>query len=382
MIVIIGTGLAGYMLAKEWRKLDATTPLAIVSSSRGDFYSKPLLSTALTQKKTAAELAITGVDEMAKQLNATIYTDTVVESIQIEEKTLVFSGKTLSYDQLVLACGSTPIQLSFLGDAAHELVSVNDLEGYARFRHWLSYDRKKIAILGTGLVGCEFANDLLNTGYQVDMISLEAYPLQKFVPEKIGRQLQYAFAEQGARWHFNVAAQTIKHHDNGYAVHLSDGEVVLSKGVFSAVGLKANTELARAAGLEVNKGVVVDRYLQTSHAGIYALGDCAEVAGHVKQYVAPLLQCARTLAKILAGQREAVHYPCMPIVIKTPTCPLVTYPAPLEVAGEWRYTGEGKHLSALFFDQQDQLRGFALIGDKVRDKFELAKQLPLVFDER
>src|SRR3990167_1998180 len=89
MIVIIGTGLAGYMLAKEWRKWDAVTPLTMVTESRGDFYSKPLLSTALTQQKTAAQLALNNAADMAQQLNAVIYTETVVERINPAEKTFL-----------------------------------------------------------------------------------------------------------------------------------------------------------------------------------------------------------------------------------------------------------------------------------------------------
>lgn len=381
MLVIIGTGLAGYMLAKEWRKFDASTSLTMLTESHGDFYSKPLLSTALTQQKTAEQLALNSPIEMAHQLNALIETDVTVERIDPVEKTIFFSNKTIQYDQLVLACGSSPIHLNFSGNAGYETVSVNNLEDYSYFRAWLLKNHKKqLAILGSGLVGCEFANDLLHANYEVEILSLDHYPLQKLIPETMGRTFQEALSKKGVRWHFGVSAQSIDREKERYRIGLDDGTEVHADGIFSAVGLVANKQLAEKAGLTVNQGIVVDRRLQTSHADIFALGDCAEVLGHVKHYVAPLLQCARTLAKVLVGQDEKVHYPTMPIVIKTPACPLVTCPVPLGVKGEWRYSGDDQHLSALFYDTDEQLRGFTLMGDKVRHKLELAKQLPLLFE--
>ena len=192
--------------------------------------------------------------------------------------------------------------------------------------------------------------------------------------------MQQAFAEKGARWHLAEKVTAVDKTASGYRVQLEEGNSIEADGVFSAVGLVANTELAKQAGLAVHRGIVVDRYLKTTADNVYALGDCAEVHGQVKQYVAPLLQCARSLAKVLAGQNEEVHYPAMPIVIKTPLCPVVCSPVPLGVSGSWQYEGDAKHLKALFHDEAGQLRGFALIGDKVRDKFELAKKLPLVFE--
>ncbi len=380
MVVIIGSGLAGYMLAKEIRKLDPDTKLTIITNNRGDFYSKPLLSTALTAKKDPAELVIANAESLAEQLNAVIVTNTKVQSIDSQNKTIKLADKSIAYDKLVLACGSDTLHAPLEGDAVDQMFSINDLEAYQCFRQWLTPDKKHIAILGSGLVGCEFANDLLNTDHEIDIISLDSYPLAKFVPEPIGRVLQEAFAEKGVRWHLSQPAVSVNFSDSKFQIGLQNGEVITADGVLSAIGLRANTDLAKTAGLEINSGIVVNRHLQTSDPHIYALGDCAEVHGQLKQYVAPLLNCARALAKVLTEGQDQVIYPSMPIVIKTPACPLVTIPVPLGVEGEWQYEGEGRHLSALFYDTENQLRGFTLIGDKVRDKFTFAKQLPLVFE--
>ena len=373
-VVIIGSGLAGYMLAKEFRKLDTSTPLTIITASDGRFYSKPLLSTALTQGKTADALSPFDADAMSTQLNAEIRTDALVQSIDPDAQCIKVNDQAVSYSRLVLACGSRTIDAPLKGNAVSDIQSVNDLEAYGRFREWL-HPKKRIALLGSGLVGCEFANDLRNGGYEVSIIAPDAYPLARLVPEAIGQVLQAALEKKGVTWHLGSLVTAVDHvSDSRYQVTLDDHAQLMADGVFSAIGLRAVSELAEQAGIQVNRGIVVDRELRTSREHIFALGDCAEVAGEVKQYVAPLLQCARTLAQVLAGNSQSVHYPTLPIVIKTPACPVVASPPPASVEGSWRYEGEGSNISALYYDAEDRLRGFALVGDKVKEKMQWVKE--------
>lgn len=377
MLVIIGSGLAGYMLAKEWRKLDTQMPLVIITADDGAFYSKPLLSTALTQQKTPDQLRVSSAETMAQELNAKMYCQSVVTAIDPNRNTITFNQQILEFSQLVLACGAETITPLLTGDAAHELQTVNNLSDYRQFRQWL-IGKKHLAILGAGLVGCEFANDLVNAGYAVTLIAPDAYPLMTALPEVVGRLLQDSLAKQSVNWRLGRSATAINYRDQHYGITLDNHQEILVDGVFSAVGLRPQIRLAQNTGIKVNRGIVVNRWQQTNFENIFALGDCAEVDGLVQMYVAPLLQSARALAKILAGGRDPVHFPVMPIVLKTPALPLVFMPAPAQVMGEWHIEGDGQHLRALFHDENGQLRGFALAGDKIRDKITLAKQLPLV----
>jgi rubredoxin-NAD+ reductase len=378
-IIIVGSGLAGYLFAKEFRKLNTTTTLHIITASDGCFYSKPLLSTALTQQKAIAELAIYDAKTMAEQLNATIYTETQVKSIDPLAQTISFDNDTLTYSQLILACGSYAIHLPLTGDGINDVHSVNDLQAYAVYRQWLAH-KQHIAILGSGLVGCEFANDLINTGHEVDIISLDDYPLAKFVPASIGNALRNALAVKGVKWHLQRSAQSVHRVNATYAVTLNDQTQVFADGVFSAVGIRPLIELAKLAGLQINRGIVVDRHLRTSVNNIYALGDCAEVNGELRQYVAPVMQCARVLAGYLNGQAMTVRYEPMPIIVKTPACPVVAIPPPAGLVGEWRNEINGCDGKALFYDEKQQLRGFALIGAGTKARLELTKQLPAFVD--
>jgi rubredoxin-NAD+ reductase len=141
------------------------------------------------------------------------------------------------------------------------------------------------------------------------------------------------------------------------------------------VGVRPRTALAAKAGIEVNRGVVTNRLLETSANNVYALGDCVEVAGHVLVYVAPLMAGARALGKTLAGEPTEVSYPAMPVTIKTPTCPVVVNPVPRDAEGEWQVKEDGNNVIAEFRDSSGQLIGFALTGEGTKEKMRLQKEL-------
>ncbi|MDH1158052.1 FAD-dependent oxidoreductase, partial [Pseudomonas otitidis] len=168
------------------------------------------------------------------------------------------------------------------------------------------------------------------------------------------------------------------HAGEALEAHLSDGTHLSCDLVVSAVGLRPRTALAAAAGLDVNRGVVVDRELRTSHANIYALGDCAEVDGINLLYVMPLMASARALAQTLAGTPTAVSYGPMPVTVKTPACPLVVSPPPRGLDGEWTVEGAGADIKALCRDASGHLLGYALTGAAVQEKLALNRELPPV----
>ena len=122
-------------------------------------------------------------------------------------------------------------------------------------------------------------------------------------------------------------------------------------------------------------GIVVDNQLRTSAPDIHALGDCAEAQGTVVLYVMPLMEQARTLAKVLVGTEAELSYPVMPVVIKTPACPVTVCPPAPGTAGEWQVESSPVGVRALFLDGTDRLHGFALTGQATAEKNSLAQQL-------
>jgi rubredoxin-NAD+ reductase len=375
-ILILGTGLAGYTVAREFRKLDTQTPLTLVTRDAGSFYSKPVLSNALAQKKAPAQIALNSATDMSRQLHATVNTHLEIRAIDTAARTVTtVNGPVLGYDRLVLALGADPIRLPLAGDAAGQVLSVNDLDDYTRFRTALE-GRQRVVILGAGLIGCEFANDLAVGGIQVHAIDLAPQPLNRLLPPQAAAFLHTALGNAGVHFHLGTTVQSVDHQAGALRVMLANGIALDTDLVLSAIGLKPRVALAEAAGLSVQRGIVTDTLLQTSAPGVYALGDCAEVAGHQLPYVMPIMQAARALAKTLAGSPTAVQYPAMPVVVKTPACPTVVCPPPAGVDGGWVETATAEGVRALFRDQTGALRGFALVGAATQEKQALTKDLP------
>ncbi|MFW5448062.1 MAG: FAD-dependent oxidoreductase [Methylophagaceae bacterium] len=378
-IIIVGTGMAAYSLAREFRKLDKTTALTLISSDDGRSYPKPMLSNALSKGKTAEQVALFDAAAMAKTLNAEIIINSVVDQLNPQAHSLIMEdGSQHHYEKLVLAVGASPITIPIKGDAASQVLSINNLLDYTVFRERL-LGAKHVALIGPGLIGCEFANDLIAAGnVRVSVIGPGAVPMDSVLPEEVAKELQQHLTDVGVEWHLGATTESISYAGDNFDLALSNGVVIKPDLVVSAVGLRANIKLASQAGLAVNRGVVTDAFLQTADNDIYALGDCAEVEGHNLLFVAPLLAAAKALAKTLAGEKTKVSYSAMPVAVKTPLYPLVIAPPARDALGEWFFENaeSGFGIKGLFVGDDEVLLGFVLSGDCVKDKQTLAKQLP------
>lgn len=374
-VVIIGTGLAGYNLAREFRKLDGETPLLLISADDGRSYSKPMLSTGFAKNKDADGLSMAEPGAMAEQLKAEVRTHTRISGIDPGHKRLWIGEEQVRYRDLVLAWGADTVRVPIEGDGSDAVFPINDLEDYARFRS-AAVGKRRVLILGAGLIGCEFANDLTLGGFEVELVA----PCEQVMPTLLhpaaAAAVQAGLEGLGVRFHLGPVLTRLQRVGEGLEAHLSDGAVIACDLVVSAVGLRPRTDLAAAAGLRINRGVVVDRQLRTSHGNIFALGDCAEVDGLNLLYVMPLMTGARALAQTLAGNPTAVSYGPMPVTVKTPVCPLVVSPPPMGMEGTWRVEGQGGDLKVLCHDAQGQLLGYALTGSAVMEKLALNRQLP------
>ncbi len=375
-VLVVGSGLAGWTAVREFRKLDANTPVVLITADTGDFYGKPALSTALAQGRTPAQLVTMPADQMRETLNVTVMAHTHVTHLDVQAQTVHTSQGVLTYRDLVLATGAHPIRLSLGGNAASEVMSVNDLASYTVFRQSL-LPQSRVLVIGAGLIGCEFANDLAAKHYAVQVVDPNAVPLAALLPEAVGAQLQAALQALGVQWHFGTSVQTVDRTDDGLVVTFANGQKTEVDVVLSAVGLRADVALAQAAGLTTERGIVVNAQLQTSAAHVYALGDNAQYASdsvggaaRTLPYVLPIMHAGKALAQTLAGTPTAVQFPLMPVAIKTPALPLVVASAAPGTVGAWQVVGEGLWH---FVDAQGQVRGFVLSGSSTNRRMEQAK---------
>lgn len=377
-VVIVGSGLAGYAVARELRKLDKEIPIMMLSADHGGFYSKPMLSNALSLGKTPASLINSDATQMASQLKISIRPYCRVITIDQSRNTLTLTnGEEISYAQLVLALGADQVRLPLQGNGVAEVLTINDVDDYRIFRDALQGNRK-VSIIGAGLIGCEFANDLASAGYHVEVIDISPQPLGRLLPPEAGVFIRQRLQAVGVTFHLNTTVQAIDQVEKKIRLALTSSELIESDLVLSSIGLRPRTQLADAASIPINRGIVVNRFLQTKFSNIFALGDCAEVDGHVLPFVMPIMHAGRALAATLAGTPTQVHYPAMPVVIKTPACPTVVSPPDFSVKGEWHVEADENGVKALYRDDADNLLGFALLGEAIKEKNDLTPKLPAV----
>lgn len=349
--------------------------MVIVTTDDGGFYSKPSLSNALAAGKMVPQLALTQREQLAEQLGAQIRAKTRATRLLLREHAIETDKDRIDYSQLVLALGADPIRLPIVGTGADDILSVNSLSDYAVFRARLT-GIKRVAILGGGLIGCEFANDLRLAGMLVDVFDLAPQALGRLLPEQAAAFFRARLEAAGVAFHFNSSIVRVERSDDGCTLFDNQGNQFKADLTLSAVGLKPAVQLAHAAGIATNRGVVTDRMLATSDPDVFAVGDCAEVQGLVLPFVLPIMQQARALARTLAGMPTEISYPAMPVVVKTPACPVVVCPPPPGAVGTWREESDQMGVRALFLGSTGEVLGFSLVGDAVKEKQSLAAQMP------
>lgn len=378
-VLIVGSGMAGVTLARELRKLDANADITLISADGGGFYSKPNISNALAAGKSAEQLMMTQRDALAAQLKITIHSGVEVTALNPDSKTAVTTMGGIRYEKLVLALGARPIRLPLTGDGAADVLSVNHLDHYAEFRRALN-GKKHVALLGAGLIGCEFANDLRIGGFEVDFFDLAPQALGRLLPPQAAAFFQQRLEAIGVKFHFNTSIASVNKADARFHLTDSQGAEHHTDLVLSAIGLLPEAALAKTAGLSVNRGIVVNRQLQAnadrSQAPIYALGDCMEVGDLNLPFILPIMAQARALAKTLSGTPTELTYPAMPVAVKTPACPTIVCPPPQGSKGTWQEEVTTEGVRAVFSDAENQPLGFALLGSATTERQALAAQMP------
>lgn len=382
-IVIIGSGMAGYTAAREFRKLNPEHELVMICADDAVNYAKPTLSNALVGNKAPEQIALGDAAKMATQLNMRIKTNTWVKEIQAAQHQLILEKdgqqNTQPYAKLVLAVGAHPVRVAIAGDGSDDIHVVNNLEDYKAFRKNLDqHHDKRVVILGAGLIGCEFANDLQNTDHKVIVIDLAPLPLGRLLPSHVATSFQEKLEDIGIHFELGTTVEKVLKVENGdYQITLANGHSVIADIVLSAIGLHPSLELAKTADIHCSRGILTNSHLETSQPDIYAIGDCAEVNGLLLPYVMPIMQQARALAKTLNGEKTHVHYPAMPVAVKTPAAPLTVLPAPVDVEVTWETEELEDGMIAKALDNQNTLRGFVLLGaTAAKQRLALTKQVP------
>lgn len=371
-IVIIGSGFAARQLVKNIRKQDPNIPLTLIAADSMDEYNKPDLSHVVSRGQNADDLTLQTAGEFAEQYNLRLFPHTWVSDIDADNQRVKSQDREWRYDKLVLATGATPFIPPVPGREL--MLTLNSQREYGAAQSQLR-DAKRVLIVGGGLIGCELAMDFCRAGKAVTVVDNSASVLSALMPPEASSRLQHRLTDMGVHLMLKTQLESLEQSTDGIRVTFDRQRTVMVDAVVAAAGLRPETALARHAGLEINRGVVVNSQLQTSHPAIYALGDCAEINGMVLPFLQPILLSAMCLGKNLLAQQGELKLPPMLVKVKTPDLPL-------HLAGDtrredltWNIVAAKDGLVAKGVDAENRLRAFLVSEDRMKDAFALLRQL-------
>lgn len=372
-VVIVGGGIGGWSAAQRVRARVPDRNIVLISACDGHAYPKPALSVAVAKGQEADDLIDQRAEEKAAALDLTLRARTRVLRIDVARRRLVTTRGTLQYGDLVLALGAAQIRLPLSGGAVDDVLYVNDLGSYRELRTRLSSGVQRVLIVGAGLIGCEFAEDLAAGGYPVTLIDQATLPLAQLAPQAIATALRQALLAKGIVFRGGSRVDTIERGAGEYRVTLDDGSTLRADVVVSAIGLAPLIKTAVKAGIGTARGVIATASsMRTSAEHVYALGDCAQVNGALYSYIEPIQRQAATLAAALADQVEPFETRAPLVRVKTPSLPIaVCRPAAAGDDRRWHIVDQDGGDLHLECGDGAGLIGFAVSGACARLASEL-----------
>ena len=304
-LVIVGNGMApGRMLEHLFETSPDRYAVTIFNAEPRVNYDRIMLSPVLSGEKAFEEIIIHG-DGWYIRNDIVLYKGHKIVAIDRAAKTVMSShGVIERYDKLVIATGSSPIVIPVPGHDLAGVLTYRDLDDVNAML-LAAQSRAKAVVIGGGLLGLEAAAGLKNQGMDVSIVHLMPTLMERQLDPSASYLLRRAIEERGIEVFTSANTKRILGDNKVQGLELDDGTVISATLAVMAVGIRPNAQLARDAGLGVNRGIVVDQGMRTSDPDIFALGECAEVEGRVYGLVAPLYEMARVAASQLAGDPAA-----------------------------------------------------------------------------
>jgi 3-phenylpropionate/trans-cinnamate dioxygenase ferredoxin reductase subunit len=305
-IVIIGGGLAGAVAVESYRKAGGTRPVSLVSADTALPVHRPPLSKEYLRGDESLDNVYVHPAGFYAEHEIEVRLDTRADSIDRDAGAVVLKGgERIPYDTLVLATGARSRRLPVPGGDLPGVFYLRSLRSAEELR--AAYDgTRQAVIIGGGFIGMEVAASLTQRGVSCTVVEMAPRMWSSIVPPVVSEFIQKYFSARGVTFRFGAGVSSIEGTGRAERVLLANGEVLDADLVVAGVGAMLNTELAEAAGLEVQRGVVVDEHFRTFDPSIYAIGDIAlfpdPIGGrlHLEHWDNALHQ-GRALGQTLAG---------------------------------------------------------------------------------
>ncbi|WP_431857434.1 nitrite reductase large subunit NirB [Azospirillum sp.] len=306
-LVVVGNGMAGIrtledLLAKAPGRYDIT----VFGAEPHPNYNRIMLSPVLAGEKTFDQIVLNGRDWYEAN-GITLHTGDMVESIDRAKRTVTaMSGRTVAYDRLLIATGSTPFVIPVPGATLPGVIGFRDLADVDAMLEAAAKGGRAV-VIGGGLLGLEAANGLTVKGMDVTVVHLMDTLMERQLDRSAGTLLRRELERRGIAVLTGADTAEIVGDERVSGVRLKDGQVLPADLVVMAVGIRPNLALGKAAGLACGRGIQVDDAMVTSDPAILAVGECVEHRGQTYGLVAPLFEMARVAADRLAGGTEAAY---------------------------------------------------------------------------
>ncbi|OME27146.1 nitrite reductase large subunit NirB [Paenibacillus odorifer] len=300
-LVLVGNGMAGVRTIEHLLKLNPEGyEITIFGSEPYPNYNRIMLSSVLAGGANMSEIIINDLEWYHSQ-GIKLYMGHTVTSIDSESRK-VYSDKgiTAEYDELILATGSNPFMLPIPGADKEGVIAFRDIKD-CQIMQETAGSYKKAIVIGAGLLGLEAARGLLHLGMEVTVVHIHDYIMERQLDEAASVMLRRELEAQGMRFLLHKQSEAILGKKRVRGLLFTDGSTADADLIVMAVGIKPNVELAKKSGVQINRGIIVNDYMETNIPGIFALGECAEHRGIAYGLVAPLYEQGAVLAKRLAG---------------------------------------------------------------------------------
>jgi nitrite reductase (NADH) large subunit len=273
--------------------------VAVIGEEPRLAYNRVLLSALLAQEVGFAEIELKPA-QWWRDRGVTLRYGMRASAVDPTARELMLSsGTRLAFSKLVFATGSQPVKLDVAGMDLPGVFTFRDIDDVKAIAKTAGM---RVVVIGGGLLGLEAAHGLAKARARVTVLHLMDRLMERQLDAPAARMLKRAVEARGIAVRLNAEAARIMGDRRVEAVELRDGRAIAADAVVVAVGIRANTGLARDAGLKVDRGIAVDDHLETSVEGIHAIGECAEHRGQCYGLVEPAYEQAQVLARRLAGE--------------------------------------------------------------------------------
>ena len=306
-LVVVGNGMAGVRAVEETleRGRDAFD-IVVIGAEPHVNYNRILLSSVLAGEKDFAEI-VTHPRAWYEENGIELIVDDPATALDAAGKIVITrSGQRIEYDKLLLATGSKPVAPPIPGLDLPGVCTFRSIQDVETMVEAASRQRRAV-VIGGGLLGLEAAWGLKRRGMSVALVHLMPTLMERQLDETAGGLLRRDLDSRGIAFFTNGQTEEIYGEGRVQGVRLADGRDIPADLVVVAIGIRPNIDLARAGGIEVNRGVVVQDDMRTSDPDIYAVGECVEHRGQTFGLVAPLWDMAKICAERLNGAAEAVY---------------------------------------------------------------------------